>query len=294
MLSPSAIQALEAKMTDFERSGSTQVVVLTIPTLGGENLEEYSIKVAEAWRVGQKKIDNGVILLVAKQERKIRIEVGRGLEGKLTDLVSGRIIHDQISPHFKAGDFDGGVVAGVSAIMDVVKGEYTAQPRDLRQSKRSAPPIFTLGIFLISPAFSWAHSPGRGWHSWSRGLADHYIPRFSRPGCDHSCRYCVAGSSWDCSFLSCSAAEQAGEAVEDPLSAAVGEADLPVAAVAGFPAAAVTSAVAGLRETGRKCVWWVRARPGVTMEIPDRFSAKMNVNKSGGVWQQPKPRLPAK
>ena len=75
--------------------------------------------------------------------------MGRGLEGKLTDLVSGRIIRDQVSPHFKAGDFDGGVVAGVSAIMAVVKGEYTGQGRDLRHSKRSAPPIFTLGIFLI-------------------------------------------------------------------------------------------------------------------------------------------------
>ncbi len=149
MLSPAATQELETALTDFERSDSTQIVVLTIPSLEGENLEEFSIKVAEAWRIGQKKIDNGVILLIAKQERKIRIEVGRGLEGKLTDLVSGRIIRNEMAPRFKAGDIDGGVEAGVSAIMAVVKGEYTAQPRVQRHATRSLHPIFTFLVFLF-------------------------------------------------------------------------------------------------------------------------------------------------
>jgi uncharacterized protein len=148
VLSPAATQEMEQQLTAFERSDSTQIVVLTIPTLAGGNLEEYSIKVAEAWRIGQKGMDNGAILLIAKQEHKIRIEVGRGLEGKLTDLVSGRIIRNEISPRFKAGDFDGGVVAGVSAIMAVVRGEYTPQQRDLRHAGRSIHPIFTLVIFL--------------------------------------------------------------------------------------------------------------------------------------------------
>lgn len=149
MLSPQVRQELEARLTAFEQSDSTQLVVLTISTLAGENLEEYSIKVAEAWRIGQKGVDNGAILLIAKQERKVRIEVGRGLEGKLTDLTSGRIIRGDISPRFKAGDIDGGIMGGVTAIMAVVKGEYTAQPRDLTQSRKSAPPIFTLFIFLM-------------------------------------------------------------------------------------------------------------------------------------------------
>jgi uncharacterized protein len=149
MLSPQVLQELEARLTAFEQSDSTQLVVLTIPTLAGENLEEYSIKVAESWRIGQKSVDNGAILLIAKQERKVRIEVGRGLEGKLTDLTSGRIIRGDISPRFKAGDFDGGIAAGVTAIMAVVKGEYTTQPRDLTQSRKSAPPILTLFIFLM-------------------------------------------------------------------------------------------------------------------------------------------------
>jgi uncharacterized protein len=149
VLSPATVGELERVLADFERSDSTQVVVLTIPTLGGESLEEFSIRVAEAWKIGQQGLDNGAILLIAKAERKIRIEVGRGLEGKLTDLVSGRIIRGDITPRFKGGDFDGGVIAGVNAIMAVVKGEYQATPRDLRQGKKSAPPALSLLLFLL-------------------------------------------------------------------------------------------------------------------------------------------------
>jgi uncharacterized protein len=148
LLSPGAAAALEQQLTGFERSDSTQIVVLTIPTLGGENLEEYSIRVAEAWKIGQKGGDNGVILLVAKAERKIRIEVGRGLEGKLTDLLAGRIIRGDMAPRLKTGDYDAGITAGVTAIMAVVKGEYKAAPRDLSRGKKSAPPLITLLLFL--------------------------------------------------------------------------------------------------------------------------------------------------
>lgn len=148
LLSPSAASYLEQQLTEFEQAESTQIVVLAIDSLVDESLEEYSIKVAEAWKIGQQKIDNGAILIIAKQDRKIRIEVGRGLEGKLTDLVSGRIIRNEISPRFKEGDFDGGVAAGVMAIMAVAKGEYSAAPRDLRQGKKGANPAFTLLIFV--------------------------------------------------------------------------------------------------------------------------------------------------
>jgi len=152
MLTPQRAAALEQQLRNFEQSDSTQIVVLTVPNLGGEDIETFSIKVAEAWKIGQKGIDNGAILLVAQAERKVRIEVGRGLEGKLTDLVSGRIIRAEISPRFKAGDYDGGIVAGVSAIAAVVKGEYTAAPRDLRHGKKGAPPLFTLLVFLAVAA----------------------------------------------------------------------------------------------------------------------------------------------
>lgn len=149
MLSPGAAQRIEAELSAFERSDSTQIAILTIPSLEGEDLEGYSIKVAEAWKIGQQDKDNGVILLVAKQDRKIRIEVGRGLEGKLTDLLSGRIIRNQIAPAFKAGDFDAGVAAGVSAIMAVVKGEYTASPRDSQARRHTSQPVLTMLIFLL-------------------------------------------------------------------------------------------------------------------------------------------------
>jgi uncharacterized protein len=152
MLTKERSAALEGALTSFEQSDSTQIVVLTVPTLGGENLEEFSIRVAESWKIGQKGVDNGVILLIAKAERKVRIEVGRGLEGKLTDLVSGRIIRADIAPRFKAGDFDGGIDAGVKALIAVVKGEYQAAPRDLHQGKKGAPPLLTLLVFLAVAA----------------------------------------------------------------------------------------------------------------------------------------------
>ena len=149
MLSPQGKAAVERELSALEQSDSTQVVVLTVPSLEGASLEEFSIQVAEAWRIGQKGLDNGAILLVAKGERKIRIEVGRGLEGRLTDLVSGRIIRDRMAPRFKAGDFDGGVLAGVQAIAQVVRGEYQAKGEVLRHARKSAPPIYSFLIFLL-------------------------------------------------------------------------------------------------------------------------------------------------
>ncbi len=149
MFSPQGKAAVERELAALEQSDSTQAVVLTVPSLEGANLEEFSIRVAEAWRIGQKGPDNGAILLIAKAEKKIRIEVGRGLEGKLTDLVSGRIIRDQMAPRFKAGDFDGGVLAGVQAVARVVRGEYQAKGEALRHARKSAPPIYAFLIFLL-------------------------------------------------------------------------------------------------------------------------------------------------
>ena len=149
MLSPQAAQSLEVALSDFERSDSTQVVLLTIPTLAGENIEEFSIKVAEAWKIGRNGVDNGAILLISKDERKIRIEVGRGLEGKLTDLVAGRIIRGDMAPLLKRGDIEGGIVAGLTAIMAVAKGEYENTPRDIRHGKKGFHPSITLIVFLF-------------------------------------------------------------------------------------------------------------------------------------------------
>ncbi len=124
LLSPATIAQLDNSLKYFEQQESTQIVVLTVPTLSGDSLDDFSIRVADKWKIGQKGLDNGAILLIAKKERKLRIEVGYGLEGKLTDLVSGRIIRNVILPWFKQGNFDQGVLDGVAAMMAVVKGEY--------------------------------------------------------------------------------------------------------------------------------------------------------------------------
>ncbi|WP_224962282.1 TPM domain-containing protein [Geomonas subterranea] len=149
MLSPQVAQQLESELAAFESSDSTQIVVLTIPSLEGEVLEQYSIKVVEKWQLGQKGKDNGALLLVVKNDRKVRIEAGRGLEGKLTDLMSGRIIRNEITPAFKRGQYDLGIARGVGAIMATVRGEYQAQPSDLRHGKKGAPPILTLLLFVL-------------------------------------------------------------------------------------------------------------------------------------------------
>lgn len=127
MISPAARGRLEGELKSFEQSDSTQLVILTVPTLEGETIDGFGIKVAEAWKIGQKNKDNGIIVVVAKQERKIRVEVGRGLEGRLTDLLAGRIVDLVITPRFKRGDFDGGFSAGVSALIDATRGEFKAE-----------------------------------------------------------------------------------------------------------------------------------------------------------------------
>ncbi|MFH1982991.1 MAG: TPM domain-containing protein [Pseudomonadota bacterium] len=135
-LSAATRRQLETVLADLERTDSTQIVVLILPSLEGENLEDFSMRTAEAWKVGDKGLDNGAILLIAVKERKLRIEVGYGLEGRLTDLQSGRIIRNIIVPRFKEGNFDQGVTDGVAAMIGVVKGEFTAPEQPLRPKSR--------------------------------------------------------------------------------------------------------------------------------------------------------------
>lgn len=154
MISSPVKSRLEKELKHFEETDSTQIVILTIPSLEGEVLEEFSIKVAEKWKIGQKGKDNGVILIVAKQERRLRIEVGKGLEATLTDLLAGRIIDMVIKPRFKRGDFDGGFIAGVHAIMDAVKGEFKGETKKTAPSSRKDanpiwPLIFFFGVMLV-------------------------------------------------------------------------------------------------------------------------------------------------
>lgn len=151
MISPAAKDRLEEELKSFEQSDSTQLVILTVPSLQGENIEEFGIKVGETWKIGQKGKDNGIILIIVKQERKMRVEVGRGLEGRLTDLFAGRIVDLVIKPRFKRGDFDGGVMAGVSALIDATRGEFKAEQRPTAKKTRGFHSflIFLLAGFVI-------------------------------------------------------------------------------------------------------------------------------------------------
>jgi uncharacterized protein len=128
-LSASDAAALTRRLKDLETRKGSQVAVLIVPTTEPEAIEQFSIRVAEAWKIGRKKIDDGALLVVAKNDHKLRIEVGYGLEGALTDVTSRRIIDEIIVPRFKAGDFAGGISAGVDRIVRVIDGEPLPAPK---------------------------------------------------------------------------------------------------------------------------------------------------------------------
>src|SRR5688500_1002953 len=123
ILSPAAAERIASVLKAHEDRTTDQVAVLTVRSLGGASVEEYAVAVFESWKLGQKGKDNGVLVVVVPPERKMRIEVGYGLEGRLTDLQASRVIRNVMAPHFKAGDFDRGVEEGVTAIIAHLKGE---------------------------------------------------------------------------------------------------------------------------------------------------------------------------
>ena len=140
-------QALENLLGAFEKETGHQITVLTIPSLEGDALEAFSFRVAEAWKVGQKGFDNGAILLVVQNERKLRIEVGYGLEGVLPDAIASRIIGEVIVPRFRANDYSGGIEAGVKAILQVTKGEPL--PQRARGSETKKPSQFSSATSIL-------------------------------------------------------------------------------------------------------------------------------------------------
>jgi len=148
VLSAETIASLEALLKLHEDSTSNQVAVLTIASLEGETIEEYSIRVVDAWKLGQKGKDNGVLLLVARDDRKVRIEVGRGLEGDLPDITCGSIIRKQILPRFKEGDYDAGVTDGIQAILSAIRGSYVPEEEESGIDDLWGR-IFAGGMFLI-------------------------------------------------------------------------------------------------------------------------------------------------
>jgi uncharacterized protein len=154
-LSAGDISSLTQTLKDLEARKGSQVAVLIVPTTAPETIEQYSIRVAEAWKIGRKKIDDGALLVVAKDDRKLRIEVGYGLEGALTDVTSKRIIDEIIVPKFRSGDFAGGIAAGVARIVAVINGEPLPAPQpqqswSLPDKVGDAFPFIIFGVIALS------------------------------------------------------------------------------------------------------------------------------------------------
>lgn len=126
-LSPAQVADLEATLAAFEARKGTQVAVLVLPSTAPETIEQFGVRLLDAWRIGRKGIDDGAILIVARDDRNVRIEVGYGLEGVLNDATAKRIIAETITPVFKAGDLPGGIIAGVDAILCAVEQEALPQ-----------------------------------------------------------------------------------------------------------------------------------------------------------------------
>jgi uncharacterized protein len=147
ILSPNTKQILKKKLKEFENNTSNQVVVVTLKSLQGHSIEEYGYKLGRYWGIGQKDKNNGVLLIVAPNERKVRIEVGYGLEGYLTDAKSFEIIHDFIIPYFKKGDYDTGVIKGVNEILKTIKNTY--KPKKNKKNDDYIPYIFGFLFFTI-------------------------------------------------------------------------------------------------------------------------------------------------
>ncbi|HEV2329625.1 MAG TPA: TPM domain-containing protein [Verrucomicrobiae bacterium] len=156
VVSPATASQLNATLDNFERQSSDQILVAIFPKMQSDSsIEDYTVRVARAWQVGQKNKNNGAVLFIFVQDRSMFIEVGYGLEGVLPDALCKRIIDEQISPRFHTGDFDGGCMAGVQAILAAVKGEYQGTGRTVAQNQyfasqrhsQTVGQIFT-GIFI--------------------------------------------------------------------------------------------------------------------------------------------------
>lgn len=158
VLSAPAADDLDKLLRDFQTSASAQVVLLTVPSLEGETIEQYGIAVGDAWKIGQTGKDDGVILLLALAEREVRIEVGRGLEGTLTDLKCGRIIRNEMGPLLKEDNFDDGLTSGVVAILGTISGDYIVPEIDY------GPPTLFDNLFLFIMGLCCAGFVGAFWY----------------------------------------------------------------------------------------------------------------------------------
>jgi uncharacterized protein len=142
---------LESKLLSYEKATGHQFALLTIPSLEGESIEDFSLKVAEKWKLGDKKRDDGLLMIIAQAERKVRIEVGYGLEGAVPDAIAARVIRETIVPAFRAGDFDGGIERAFEMLMKAAAGESLGPPQKPAREKGLPRflPFLVMLIFLI-------------------------------------------------------------------------------------------------------------------------------------------------
>jgi uncharacterized protein len=160
---------LEEKLRLLEEETGAQVAVLTISTLEGDPLEDFSMRVVDTWQLGRADADDGVLILIARDERRMRIEVGYGLEGVLTDAQSGRIVDHLMAPRFREGDFDGGVGAAVEAVSSAIRGEPVNLPERQSQSTGVNPASFIF-LLIFGLPFIGAALTARGAAGWIVGI----------------------------------------------------------------------------------------------------------------------------
>ena len=146
LLSSSASGNLEAMLQNFESQTSNQVVVAIFPSMEGGSLEDISIRIAQQWKVGQKEHNNGVLFLIFKDDHQMRIEAGYGLEGVLTDALSAQIIRNEVTPYFRVGEYEKGIIGGVRAILSAIKGEYQA---DAAAQNNGGGSLFKMILFIV-------------------------------------------------------------------------------------------------------------------------------------------------
>jgi uncharacterized protein len=161
---------LEQTLKTHEDSTSNQIAVLIVPTLQGEILEEYTLKVAESWKLGKQEKDNGVLLFIAINDRKARIEVGEGLEGALPDATCSQIIRNELAPYFRQDNYEGGVNASITAIIKAIRGEYVADAEPVKKRRtRGGSFMGTLIILIIIIIISSLRNRGNRGGGWSSG-----------------------------------------------------------------------------------------------------------------------------
>jgi len=187
MLSPEQEQQLTAKLEALESASSRQLVVVTVPNLQGQSVEDFAFRLGEQWKIGDQEADNGAILLVARDDRRIRIEVGDGIEGILPDALAYFIIRDRMTPRFKEQDYAGGIVAGVDGIIEQLQAplevaeERATQAKAQRSQQRSGGsggsmvPLIFWGViiaFIVLPALFRRRGHGRTYRRGGGGMAN--------------------------------------------------------------------------------------------------------------------------